>query len=129
MLFYCLSSPVQSSILNVSEEVPRIGGEDLAKYWFDVRPGGQRDNGHEGTADCGPRGVLRVHRQLVQGVGAEEARVHLTEEAGYGPVPLLMGTFWRRRVLVLVASMMIAGGEKAQTKKVDLRRSLSTSSS
>ena len=36
----------------------------------------------------------------------------------YGAVvPLSMGAFWRRRVLVLVASMRIAGWGKAQTKK------------
>ena len=62
-----------------------VGGEDLAIYWFDVRPGGPRDGGHEGTADCGPEGVLRVHRGLVQREGADEARVKLTEEAGNGP--------------------------------------------
>jgi len=32
--------------------------------------------------------------------------------------------FRRRRVLVLVGSMMIAGGGKAQTKELDLRRAL-----
>ena len=62
-----------------------VSVKDLVIYCFDVRPGGPRDGGHEGTADCGPEGVLRVHRGRVQGVGADEARVQLIEEAGNGP--------------------------------------------
>ena len=41
------------------------------------------------------------------------------------PVPLSMGAFGRRRVLVLVASMRIAGGgESPDEEGVDLRRAL-----
>ena len=51
---------------------------------FDVKPGGPRDEGHEGTADCGPDGVLRVRRGRVQGVGADEAQVRPPDVAGNG---------------------------------------------
>ena len=34
-----------------------VGVEDPAKYWLDVRPGGPRERGHEGTANCGPEGA------------------------------------------------------------------------
>ena len=77
-----------------------VGGEDLAIYWLDVRPGGRRDGGHEGTADCVPEGVLRVRRGLVQGVGADEARVQVTEEVGNGPRAAVDGGIFEAEGLV-----------------------------
>ena len=51
-----------------------VGGEDLAKYWFDVRPGGPRDGGHEGNTPMAvPMGFSGFHRGLAKGVGANEA--------------------------------------------------------
>ena len=47
-----------------------------------------------GTADYGPEGVLRAHGGLVQGMGADEARVQLAEEAVKGPRAVVDGGVW-----------------------------------
>ena len=99
-----------------------VGGEDLAKYWFDVRPGGQRDGVHEGTAYCGPEGVHQVHRGLVQGVGADGARVQLTEEAGNGPRAAVDGGVLEAGGLGASRVRDDIWGGNAQTKEVDLCR-------
>jgi len=72
--------------------------------------------GHEGTADCGPEGVLRVHRGRVQRVGANEAWVRLTEGAGDGLLVAVDGGVSEAEVLVLVAFITIAGVERPRQK-------------
>jgi len=68
--------------------------------------------------------VLRVRRGLEPGVGADEARVKLTEEAGNGPRAAVGGGVWGVGVLGASRVHDERWGGKAQTKEVDLRRAL-----